>query len=833
MSNLNKKAISISVLLLILLFNIVALLDADLTVRVNPAQAQLVPNMSINPPETKDTLLTVGQEFTVSLNISDAEGSSSEGLYGWQAKIAFNPEVVNCTSRSKVVQGPFLSDWWPGGTTFQRTISYAEGYVLVACSKLYPYEGGGASGDGILAYITFTVVADGRATLLQFAEIGVTTYLRSATGGALIPIEPDNRSPGANTAPVAGFSILSYSVGIRGQIAFDASASYDPDAWIAEHQWDFGDGTTAVYVRERLRNINLTDTPNHVYTQNGTYTVTLTVEDSDGLTAGASAQATVIFDVAVTYVESPFVFVMPGTTATVDVTVVNHGYFSENINVTAYGNSTFIGTELTTSLDPMEERVVTIDWDTTGLAYGKYFLSANASVAGEENLSDNEYLDGFITVSESNLVNYLVNVGGVPFNVVIESTSSISAFSYNITGKKIGFNVTGDLGWFSKVTIPVALLNVPSNDAWIVRLNGTDIPYTSTDNGTHYFVYFNYTQIVDARPVEIIGQTGATPPSALFTVSETTALVGEDITFDASTSYDSDGTIVSWNWNFGDGETGTGQTTTHSYSATGEYEANLTVTDNEGYANSTTTTITVVTHDIAITGLTAAPSTVRIGETVAVQVTVENQGNLTETFTVTVYRNSTTIETHTVTNMISGSSQVLTTAWNTASAGAGTYTIKAETSAISGETDTLDNNRTGVTVTLQKRLSDLTITSSSTTLTVGEDATITGTLAPTQQGKEITLQYRLVGQSWGTYDTATTDAQGDYEFVWTPDAAGTYEIQTTWQGDAITESSQSDIQTITVEEAGGFSIPIEYVLGGIAAVIILIAIAVYFVKIRK
>jgi PKD repeat protein len=832
--HLNKKALSI--LLVILLFNIVAMFDVGLIVRVNPAQAQLVPNMSINPPETKDPLLTVGQEFTVDINITNVEN-----LFGWQAQIFFNLDAVNCTARSKIVQGPFLTDWFGSAyVSYSRSINYQEGYLLVAASKIPPYEGFGASGNGTLASVTFTVVGNNRATLLQF---GPESYLRSVSGDPpqLVFIEPfttddgvfDNRSPGTNTPPVASFTILPLDIGFRGRIRFNTTASYDPDAWIAKQHWDFGDGTTAVYMRERLRNINLTNTPTHVYTQNGTFTATLTVEDSDGLTAGAASQATVVFDVAVTYVESPFVFVMPGTMATVDVTVVNHGYFSEDCNVTAYGNSTKIGTVLTTSLDPMEERVVTIKWDTTGIDYGKYYLKANTSVAGEENLSDNEYTDGFVIATEVNIINYPVNVGGVIFSVGFESTSGISAFRYNVIQKKMTFNVTGELGWFCNVSIPMVLLNVSSPDAWIVNLNGTDITYTSTENSTHHFVYFNYTQSFDSRPVHIIGETGATPPTALFTVSKTTALIGEDISFDASTSYDSDGTIDSWSWNFGDGETGTGQTTTHSYSTIGDYETRLTVTDNEGYANSTTITITVVTHDIAIIGLTAAPSTVRIGETIAIQVTIENQGNFTETFTVTVYRNSTTIETHTVTNMINGSSQVLTTAWNTAGAGVGTYTIKAETSAISGETDTLDNNRTGVMVTLQKQLSSLTIASSSTTVTVGDDATITGTLTPTQQGKEITLQYRLVGQSWGTYDTATTDAQGDYEFVWTPDAAGTYELQTTWQGDASTESSQSSIQTVIVDEAGGFSIPIEYVVGGIAAVIILIAVAVYLIKIRK
>ena len=923
-SDLKKK--TLSVLLVILLFNVVASLDVSLNMRTSPAQAQLVPNMYIDPPETKDTLLTMGQEFTVNINITNAEN-----LFAWQANITFNRDVINCTAKTKIAQGTFMSDWFgTSWVSFSRFIYYDTGSLMVGCYKKPPYESGeiGATGNGTLASITFEVVANERATLLQF---GANTDLRTVTGDppVLVNILPittedgvfDNRSPGTNTAPVAGFSVLPIAPASRGQVRFDASSSYDTDAWIASHHWDFGDGTTATYMRERLRNINLTNTPTHVYTQEGTYTATLTVEDSDGATASTSSEVTVLFDVAVTNVESPFIKVMPGTIVTIDVTVANYGDFIEECNVTAYYNSTAIETIEVTSLDPLEQQTLTFNWNTTGVDYGKYLLKANASIVdGESNVNNNEYPDGFITIAGSNTINYPVVVGGVAFKVVVESTSSLSAFNFNGTAKTIGFNVTGEMDTegFSNVTIPMLLLNASSPDAWIVKFNETNISYTPTSNGTHYFIHFSYIHGNTPTTVEIIGETVATPPIALFTASKTTVMAGEAVTFDASTSYDPDGTIESWNWSFGhgttdtgeivqhsfasngtytvtltvkddeqlsnstqrtitvidyplarfsytpeeplvdqtinfdattsdpvggaiidyawefgDGETGTGQTTTHSYSTTGTYKVKLTVTDSEDLTNATTKTITVKIHDITMTSLTATPSTVRISQAVEIEVTVANQGNFTETFTITVYRNDTTIETQTVTDLIAGSSQILTTPWSTSSVGPGAYTIKAETSIISGETRTDDNSRTGVTVTVQKRISSLTIASSSTALTLGDDAIITGTLTPTLQDKTITLQYRLVGQTWSTLNTMTTDTHGKYEFMWTPDTAGTYEIQAIWQGDASTEACQSDAQTITVKEAEVPSIPIQYVIGALAAIIIMIAIVAYLLRVRK
>ena len=85
------------------------------------------------------------------------------------------------------------------------------------------------------------------------------------------------------------------------------------------------------------------------------------------------------------------------------------------------------------------------------------------------------------------------------------------------------------------------------------------------------------------------------PPIASFTYSPEKPVVNQTITFNASSSYDPDGTIVSYEWDFGDGNVTntTHEILNHSYSEAGNYEVTLTVTDDDGAANSTTKEITI------------------------------------------------------------------------------------------------------------------------------------------------------------------------------------------------------------------------------------------------
>ena len=73
------------------------------------------------------------------------------------------------------------------------------------------------------------------------------------------------------------------------------------------------------------------------------------------------------------------------------------------------------------------------------------------------------------------------------------------------------------------------------------------------------------------------------PPTADATAGEPySGLIGEEIYFNGSRSYDRDGRIVSWVWSFGDGNGANGSLVTHVYTTEGTYTVLLTVTDDDG-----------------------------------------------------------------------------------------------------------------------------------------------------------------------------------------------------------------------------------------------------------
>ncbi len=90
------------------------------------------------------------------------------------------------------------------------------------------------------------------------------------------------------------------------------------------------------------------------------------------------------------------------------------------------------------------------------------------------------------------------------------------------------------------------------------------------------------------------------PPIASFTYSTMNHVINQTITFNASLSYDPDGTITNYKWDLGDGNvTNTTEAIImHSYPSAGEYTVNLTVTDNDGAMNFTSKVITVLEFQI-------------------------------------------------------------------------------------------------------------------------------------------------------------------------------------------------------------------------------------------
>jgi len=121
----------------------------------------------------------------------------------------------------------------------------------------------------------------------------------------------------------------------------------------------------------------------------------------------------------------------------------------------------------------------------------------------------------------------------------------------------------------------------------------TPIPYNVTVNGREWWLSgINYTYNNDGivltkvppghSYVDIYFKTNdLNAPVAQFTVSKKIIGVGENITFNASSSYDSDGEITSYNWDLGDGSYKMGVTTKHGFSEEGNYKVILTVKDDD------------------------------------------------------------------------------------------------------------------------------------------------------------------------------------------------------------------------------------------------------------
>ncbi len=109
---------------------------------------------------------------------------------------------------------------------------------------------------------------------------------------------------------------------------------------------------------------------------------------------------------------------------------------------------------------------------------------------------------------------------------------------------------------------------------YVLRLTGNDSALTASADVTITVKRAN------ATPVASAGIARA-------------AVVGEPVSFDATSSSDPDGDPLVYEWAFGDGATATGATATHAYASSGLFTARLTVTDPRGASAVAEVTVTI------------------------------------------------------------------------------------------------------------------------------------------------------------------------------------------------------------------------------------------------
>jgi hypothetical protein len=143
-------------------------------------------------------------------------------------------------------------------------------------------------------------------------------------------------------------------------------------------------------------------------------------------------------------------------------------------------------------------------------------------------------------------------------------------------------------------------------------------------------------------------------------------------------------------------------------------------------------------HDVAVTAVDVSPLTVLPGDTVYINVTVQNRGGYAESFNVTVYANSTVVGVQFVSLDVNVSA-VLHFSWNTSGLGKGDYTISASASIVSGEIYTADNSLVAaepVTILIQ-----------------GHDVAVTGVFpSKTVVGEGYSMNITVKVKDYGTFN---------------------------------------------------------------------------------
>lgn len=188
------------------------------------------------------------------------------------------------------------------------------------------------------------------------------------------------------------------------------------------------------------------------------------------------------------------------------------------------------------------------------------------------------------------------------------TTSTDSKASYSNYGDCVDLFAPGSSitsAWYTSTTATntisgtsMASPHVAGGAALFLSVNTTASPQQVYD-----FLYTNSTKgiVANSKTVKnhllytLSGDTGGgggdenQAPVADFTYTT----IELSASFDASGSYDPDGTIAAYAWDFGDGSSATGITTSRTYSAAGTYTVALTVTDDGGLTSSVSQNVTV------------------------------------------------------------------------------------------------------------------------------------------------------------------------------------------------------------------------------------------------
>jgi PKD repeat protein len=484
-------------------------------------------------------------------SISPAAGGQWDGntytaaLAGTWTVTGSIDSLVDTTSLT-VVPGPLST----------VAVSPATAFVLPGSTVEFQASGQDVAGNP-LGNLTFAwsiangggqILATGPTTLTVRAVVTDATYAHTVvattgtvSGTASIVV--------SNTAPLADFTCGTCTAAEGTPIAFDATTSSDPNHDPLTYIWTFGDGSSGSG-----------QAPTHPYPDDGVYTVTLTVEDDDGLTGTRQH--------AVTVTNRP-----PWNVAITGLDVVDEGN----------------GLALSGSAADVPSDTLSYAWDTdddgfddgTGPTLVYTPTDGPASPTLRLRVTDG---DGGSTIAT-----HPVTVHNVaPWNVAISgdaevaegSTLPLTGLATDVPADSLTFrwDTDGDGSFDDGTGSPFGFVGVDGPETITVQLQVTD------DDGASTLSTWHTVTVTNVPPAPTITAPG-------------TAVISQPVTFVANAN-DPGADTFEYTWNWGDG-TGDVTTTTavieHSFTAADTYTVTLRVTDDDGGTGETRHAVSVAT----------------------------------------------------------------------------------------------------------------------------------------------------------------------------------------------------------------------------------------------
>jgi PKD repeat protein len=487
-----------------------------------------------------DGALSPGKTYRVTLVVTDDDGGSATAQVSVEvinrAPSAFASNVAGLTKTPLVFDGAGSLD--TDGRIVNATWVFTDGVTRYGLTILRTFDDNGAYGA------TLTVRDDDGASAADSITISITN-------------QP--AVPAITTSPVMPLQANQSAV-------FDGRNSYDVDGGITNYTWLFPGGVTVF-------GLNAT----HMFTQNGSYNVTLVLVDDDGAVSQLTIVALVGNSSVGTRQPAPPVARIAASALTVftGVPVVLDGSNStDDTGIVSYQWSFGDGA---TSLGVLTSHAWASD--------GNFVVALNVTD------SDGNSTIATITVHVLNRLPIAalslaparaLTLADIAFDASssVDPDGSILYYRWDFGDGTAMYGPAVAHG-FSRPAVYSVTLTVTDNDGG----EGRSSVLVTIDN---------------RPPVAVV------PPN--FSVP-----TFEDRVFDASAAYDLDGVIQTYTWDFGDGGTGTGRSVKHAYATQGAKTVTLTVRDDYGATHAATMTVTVTNN--APSASISAPFSVYTSET--------------------------------------------------------------------------------------------------------------------------------------------------------------------------------------------------------------------------